>query len=509
MFFVLDCDITISNIGINQALFSISVGSTSQSGSSKNSLSGDKESKSEHSFEDEPMTLEILDTIAKSITESCNTAEGVGGYRIGGYRQIIPFESALVNKDGLKMYTPIRKLGWGHFSTVWEVYLNDNISQRFAMKVIKSAPQYRQAAKSEIEYLKIVSENDLDNTKHCCHMYDNFEMDATDATDKTNSQKNIFIVFDLLGSNLLSLIKAYKYNGIPVEHVKVITKQVLVGLNFIHKCCGLVHTDLKPENILLDVIIKNNSKTSKEPVQHNEQPQTKKTWFDFTKVKIDNGVMSQLRKVPKALQKTNSQSQEAKVMEPNARRAFLTTTCPSISIEEFNDKHCNVKISDFGNACHVNKIRSGDIQTRQYRSPEVILRRGWDQSADIWSFGCIVFELLTGEYLFAAKEATEMEKDLTQLESMCELMGDFSEDYLKGARRKNVYFTNGKLNKRVNTVHKDFESLMHERLKKVKFQSASDEANCIAFLKQTLKYEGRASAEQLLQDDWLKNVRNV
>ena len=37
---------------------------------------------------------------------------------------------------------------------------SDDILKRYAMKIIKSAPQYQQAAKSEIEYLQIISDMD-------------------------------------------------------------------------------------------------------------------------------------------------------------------------------------------------------------------------------------------------------------------------------------------------------------------------------------------------------------
>ena len=54
-----------------------------------------------------------------------------------------------------------------------------------------------------------------------------------------------------MGVNLLELIKRYNYKGIPVEICKKIAQQVLIGLDFLHRVCGVIHTDLKPENVLL------------------------------------------------------------------------------------------------------------------------------------------------------------------------------------------------------------------------------------------------------------------
>ncbi|KAK9135648.1 hypothetical protein Syun_014978 [Stephania yunnanensis] len=44
---------------------------------------------------------------------------------------------------------------------------------------------------------------------------------------------------------------------------------------------------------------------------------------------------------------------------------------------------------------------SEEIQTRQYRAPEIILDSGYSFSVDMWSFACIVFELATGDLMFA------------------------------------------------------------------------------------------------------------
>lgn len=50
----------------------------------------------------------------------------------------------------------------------------------------------------------------------------------------------------------------------------------------------------------------------------------------------------------------------------------------------------SVKIADLGNACWVGHHFTNDIQTRQYRSPEVILGAKWGASTDVWSMTCMV-----------------------------------------------------------------------------------------------------------------------
>ena len=59
----------------------------------------------------------------------------------------------------------------------------------------------------------------------------------------------------------------------------------------------------------------------------------------------------------------------------------------------------DIKIVDLGNACWTYKHFASDIQTRQYRCPEVIVGAKYDTSADIWSLACLIFELATGDLL--------------------------------------------------------------------------------------------------------------
>lgn len=78
--------------------------------------------------------------------------------------------------------------------------------------------------------------------------------------------------------------------------------------------------------------------------------------------------------------------------------------------EDWYDR-ITVKIIDLGNACAIDGKFSHVIQTRQYRSPEVIVGLPWNDRADIWSLGCLVFELITGDYLFDPRSDSKYGKD--------------------------------------------------------------------------------------------------
>lgn len=58
-------------------------------------------------------------------------------------------------------------------------------------------------------------------------------------------------IFEILGVNLYEIIKRYNFKGVPIDICQKIAKEVLVGLDFLHRFCGVIHTDLKPENILV------------------------------------------------------------------------------------------------------------------------------------------------------------------------------------------------------------------------------------------------------------------
>jgi serine/threonine-protein kinase SRPK3 len=61
------------------------------------------------------------------------------------------------------------------------------------------------------------------------------------------------MVFEPLGENLLYMIRKFDHRGIPVKVVKEMSKQILIGLDYLHRTCGIIHTDLKPENVLVTV----------------------------------------------------------------------------------------------------------------------------------------------------------------------------------------------------------------------------------------------------------------
>ncbi|XP_063688542.1 dual specificity protein kinase CLK2-like isoform X2 [Bolinopsis microptera] len=66
-----------------------------------------------------------------------------------------------------------------------------------------------------------------------------------------------------------------------------------------------------------------------------------------------------------------------------------------------------VKLIDFGSATHEGEHHSRIVSTRHYRAPEVIAEIGWSYPCDLWSVGCILFELYTGHTMFQTHDNAE------------------------------------------------------------------------------------------------------
>lgn len=183
-----------------------------------------------------------------------------------------------------------------------------------------------------------------------------------------------------------------------------------------------------------------------------------------------------------------------------------------------------MKIADLGNACFEvssslthslaqhNSIQypfqhhhfTENIQTRQYRSLEVILGAPFNSSADIWSTACLAFELATGDYLFDPHASDSYNRDEDHLAHIIELLGVIPTNLIFRGKLGKRYFcsTTGSL--------RNIEKLKPWGLERVlceKYEwDAADAKAAADFLLPMLDFNPllRASAKDCLEHPFLK-----
>ncbi|KAF7727921.1 serine/threonine protein kinase, CMGC group [Apophysomyces ossiformis] len=373
--------------------------------------------------------------------------EDLEDYRKGGYHPV-----AIGDRLGEGRYIIVRKLGWGHFSTVWlarDTLLNAHV----ALKIVKSAKDFTQSALEEIKLLdKIKKTNPASpGYQHVAQLLHHFWHTGPNG-------KHVCMAFEVLGESLLSLIKRYNYRGIPQPIVKRISKQILQGLDYLHRECGVIHTDLKPENVLVwipnvEEYLQQETAAVLEQLSVSTEPEP-----TVSTAGMSNSRRKRLRRKKKkkeekeAKEKGDSKPEEdlenkvadlaltdTKKMKLKTSVLDFTATSSEMGGSSQAFEEIVVKIADLGNACWVDGDYTHIIQTRQYRSPEVLVGQKWTDRADIWSMACLVFELLTGDYLFDPRPGQKFNKDDDHLAQIIELMrvvprslttgGEYSSDF--------------------------------------------------------------------------------
>ncbi|KAG2236587.1 hypothetical protein INT48_000141, partial [Thamnidium elegans] len=402
-------------------------------------------------------------------------------YRKGGYH---PVQVGEMYKDD--RYIVIRKLGWGHFSTVWLV--RDTVTgNHFAMKVVKSAKHYTETALDEIKLLKRVAEADPKSigAQYVTAVVDDFMITGPNGS-------HVCMTFEVLGENLLSLIKRYKSRGIPVNLVKQIAKQMLLGLGYLHDTCGIIHTDLKPENVLMYI---DNAEELLRKLNHSPDLNPR-----------GRSLIRKNRHVKMVASEPLSNDPEDNLSElERGRKKRSRSNSRNANVTE-SEENVKIKIADLGNACWVNHHFTEDIQTRQYRSPEVILGGKWDAGADIWSLACMIFELLTGNYLFDPQKGSRFNRDDDHLAQIIELMGPMSTHFALSGKNSSEYFNHKGVLRHIH--HLKYWSL--EDVLKDKYGYSRLESEEIAsFLNPMLSYEYRARASELINHPWLHGVEPI
>uniref|UniRef100_A0A8C6TAJ0 dual-specificity kinase n=1 Tax=Neogobius melanostomus TaxID=47308 RepID=A0A8C6TAJ0_9GOBI len=172
-----------------------------------------------------------------------------------------------------------------------------------------------------------------------------------------------------------------------------------------------------------------------------------------------------------------------------------------------------IKVIDFGSSCFEHQRVYTYIQSRFYRAPEVILGSRYGLPIDMWSFGCILAELLTGYPLFPGEDEGD------QLACVMELLGMPPQKVLEQAKRaKN--FINSKGHPRycgANTLPTGATVLTGSRSRRGKMRGppgskewstalkGCEDATFTDFIKKCLDWDpsSRLTPSQALRHPWL------
>ncbi|KAJ5566151.1 hypothetical protein N7535_007789 [Penicillium sp. DV-2018c] len=93
-----------------------------------------------------------------------------------------------------------------------------------------------------------------------------------------------------------------------------------------------------------------------------------------------------------------------------------------------------IRVIDFGSSCFEHEKVYTYIQSRFYRSPEVILGMSYGMPIDMWSLGCILAELYTGYPIFPGENEQE------QLACIMEVFGPPEKHLIEKSSRKKLFF---------------------------------------------------------------------
>lgn len=355
-------------------------------------------------------------------------------------------------------YLVIDEIGQGSFSIVWLAF-NVHNHKYYAIKIYEA--DYTKYALLEIEIMNKFTDNDV----NILNKYvDSFTID-----------KEVHIVFNLMAGSLYEMI----HSGLSIEQTKVIVYKVINALKNLHKY-GYIHTDLKPENILVAGIANN--------------------------IKHIINTLEQNKRFKKCIQQyTNAKPNKKKDFANELENIVIDIIDNIIKIDDnvVTGDINSTLLSDFGNCKNADHSKY-NIQTLCYRAPEIILGYKYDYRCDVWSIGCLIFELLTGTLLFDPERSEYENGKRKLLIQYINHLGPIPDYLIKQSKTGTVYFRNDMSMKTPTKM--DYTPLDNKVRQAISESPELDEI--IDFLHKVFEYDpfNRPSFDECLNHPWFKNI---
>ena len=274
--------------------------------------------------------------------------------------------------------------------------------------------------------------------------------------DSQHEDPCLVMVFELYACSVYQLLRRGEYSdGLPFDTILKIIHQTAQGIKALHDM-NIVHTDLKPENILIkgkerkiSLIIDEINKLNisemyiqicsieKQKIGNSSNKNKIKQSKIDTNLLIKNKVIEIMDNiiniVNKQLQNSNNSN--------NSDDSDNSNDSDIKNIIDFDINNIQVVLADFGTIFNKNDIDQTDvIQTRYYRAPEVILQCGTNEKCDLWSLGCLIYEILTGDILFDPDSDKDYSNDFHHIYWFYQICGDIPNWMICKSLKKNEFF---------------------------------------------------------------------
>lgn len=261
-------------------------------------------------------------------------------------------------------YRVLSLLGQGTFAQVFKC-LHVPSGRLVAVKIVKNKPSYTRQAAVEIDIFRALQEQDGVQSSSASQISRSSAAPTRDYMVNLICffmyRSHLCLVFDLLGLNLYEVLKRRQFRGLPLTTVRSIIRQVMVGLRSLSSK-NIVHCDLKPENLLLV------SDDAIQQIVNTGEPR-----------RATSG-------------KTLNENTDHKATGSSSR----SPNVPTATVAGSDTSSRTIKLIDFGSACFEGYTAHTYIQSRFYRSPEVLIGLPYDSAIDMWSLGCVAAELFLG-----------------------------------------------------------------------------------------------------------------